>query len=74
MNRKGERMKTYISDTCLRIVGKSWEVRAKMRELAKTGLTVQQFLERHKKITSKKATGKPMLRHRSLENILHLHQ
>lgn len=67
-------MKTYIDDHRLRIVGKSWEVRAKIRELAKTGLTVQQFIELQQKRISRKASAHTKPQHRSLGNILYLHQ
>lgn len=67
-------MKTYISEHHLRIVGKSWEVRAKIRELAKTGLTVQQFLDRQVKSKSTKVNVQMKPQRQSPENILHLHQ
>ena len=37
-------MKIYCAENGLRIAGKCWEVRAKLRQLATSPLTVQEWL------------------------------
>lgn len=38
-------MKMYMNDNCLRLVGKSWQIKAKLKELSKSPLTVHQYLQ-----------------------------
>jgi hypothetical protein len=42
-------MKLYMSENQLRLVGKSWQIRAKLRELARSPITLQQLLSQSKK-------------------------
>lgn len=39
-------MQTSISSNGLRFVGKSWEIRNRLRELSKHPITVHEFLQR----------------------------
>ncbi|GAB6931849.1 Z-ring formation inhibitor MciZ [Calditerricola satsumensis] len=39
-------MKTYLSPRHLRLVGRAWEIRAALRSLAASDLTVREFLRR----------------------------
>lgn len=39
-------MKTSFSPQGVRIIGKSWEIRARLREWSSSSLTLQQFLQR----------------------------
>jgi len=50
-------MKIYMDDRHLRMVGKSWQIRAKLKELSRSSLTVQQFLQMGKE---KKRTTSPL--------------
>ncbi|WP_083910529.1 Z-ring formation inhibitor MciZ [Effusibacillus pohliae] len=40
-------MKTYLSDTSLRIVGKAWQIRAALRTFAGSKITLQSYLDMH---------------------------
>jgi hypothetical protein len=56
-NQEEQRMKIYMDDRHLRMVGKSWQIRAKLKELSRSSLTVQQFLQMGKE---KKRTTSPL--------------
>ncbi len=45
-------MKVYMDQNCLRMVGKSWQIKAKLKELSYSTLTVQQFLQFSKEQTA----------------------
>lgn len=47
-------MKMYMNHKSLKLVGKSWQVRAKLKELSRSKLTVQQFLQYSKSNTTNK--------------------
>jgi len=37
-------IKTYYTASSMRMVGKAWQIRALLRQMAASGATVQQFL------------------------------
>lgn len=39
-------MKTTISQQGVRLVGKSWEIRSRLRDWSRSSLTVQEFIQR----------------------------
>lgn len=39
-------MKTYIHPQGIRLVGKSWEIRSRLRDWSSSSLTVQAFIQR----------------------------
>ena len=39
-------MKTSFSPQGIRIIGKSWEIRARLREWSSSSLTIEQFIQR----------------------------
>ncbi|MGG2481060.1 Z-ring formation inhibitor MciZ [Brevibacillus borstelensis] len=44
--RRRERMKTYVDEKQIRMVGKAWEIRATLRSWSKKDLTLQEYLAR----------------------------
>ncbi|WP_323958374.1 Z-ring formation inhibitor MciZ [Brevibacillus composti] len=44
--RRRLRMKTYVDEKQLRMVGKVWEIRATLRSWSKKELTLQEYLAR----------------------------
>lgn len=48
-------METHLSKQGLRLVGKSWEIRAKLRQWKKSKLTLQEFLRRQTRIRNQKS-------------------
>lgn len=39
-------MKMYCETTSLRLVGKAWEVRAKLKQMSRTDMTLHAWLQR----------------------------
>jgi hypothetical protein len=41
-------MKTYVTDSSLRLVGKAWQIRAALRRFANSQATLQAYLTMHR--------------------------